>query len=81
MSPTETRAITLLETALKDFEKATGLSPRVALVPPKVFTRYERERAVLDGILPSETLSESLPPNWTSVRLIEHERVEEIEVY
>lgn len=75
------RALTMVETALKAFERQTKLIPRVALLPPDVFERYVQESRLLADVLPLDLMKEPPGPEWTEVRVIEHLRVKEIEVY
>lgn len=77
------RAITLVNRALWGFERETGLPPRVALLPWKLYRRWEAERANLAGILPETppVAGDMGEKDWVEVRVVEHEAAQTIEVY
>ncbi len=54
--------------------------PLVVLLPCRVFEQYSSERRLLDSVLPEMPESRD-PRDWTDVRVVEHERIQEIEVY
>lgn len=71
------KAITIIDEALSRFQRQTGLVPRVILVPPYLFQKWEAESKLLDEILPRAIASEG----WADVRMVEHELVKELEIY
>jgi hypothetical protein len=74
------KAITVVEYALRDFEQRSGLTPRVVLLPRKLFDQYAAESKVLAAALPD--LPEApRGPEWTDVRVVEHHGIRKIEVY
>lgn len=80
------KAITVVSEALARFEGQEGLTPRVALLPRRIFRQYESEVRRLEAVMPGATNTEwneptRREPGWTDVRLVEHEGIEEIEVY
>lgn len=74
------RATTLIHAALATFERESGLTPLVVLLPRRVFNQYVREQSLLASVLP-EAPEPKDPREWADVRVVEHERIEEIEVY
>jgi len=74
------KAITLIENALADFERRSGLSPRVVLLPRRVFEQYYQESKILESALP-ELPAPKDSQDWTDVRVVEHGFIEELEVY
>ncbi len=74
------KATKLIHEALALFEVASGLTPLVVLLPRRVFEQYSRERRLLDSVLPDSSAPRD-PREWADVRVVEHERIEEIEVY
>ena len=73
-------ATTLIHAALATFERESGLTPVVVLLPRLVFNQYVSEQSVLDSVLPEPSTLNN-PHEWADVRVVEHERIEEIEVY
>lgn len=73
------KAITVIERALCEFQAASGLLPRVILVPVELYQKYESERSVLDAVLGSEPPAEG--ENWTEIRVVEHDGIDALEVY
>lgn len=74
------RATKLIHDALSRFEQESGMVPLVVLLPCRVFEQYSSERRLLDSVLPEMPESRD-PRDWTDVRVVEHERIQEIEVY
>lgn len=76
------RAITTVDAALRRFEFETQLSPRVILLPRRVFKQFLIEKATVDAAMPYEPPPhEPIGGDWADVRVVEHEALEEIEVY
>jgi hypothetical protein len=76
------RAITVVDAALRRFEFETRLSPRVVLLPRRVFEQFLAEKATVDAAMPYEPPHPHCDdPEWADVRVVEHEGLEEIEVY
>lgn len=75
------KAITVINEALGEFERTTGLIPRVILLPRRIFRQYEQEQAVLDSIIPSVPPPPDDSREWADVRMVEHEALEQVEVY
>mgnify|MGYP001592314588 CR=1 FL=1 len=79
---TARQATTVIYDALARFERASGMPPRVVLLPRRVFDQYSRERVLLDSVLPDAAPPKPKDPReWSDVRVVENERSEEIEVY
>ena len=57
------------------------MTPRVILLPLRLFRQYAKEQEMLDGILPVARPYRPDDENWADVRVVEHEAVQEIEVY
>lgn len=74
------KAITVVDSALKEFERRSGLTPRVILLPRRIFEQYFREASLLAAILPDAPAPRD-EREWADVRVVEHEALEEIEVY
>ena len=74
------RATTVIHAALSNFEASTGLVPLVILLPRRVFDQYAREQDILASVIPDgpEVMGGR---EWAEVRIVEHESLEEIEVY
>ena len=70
----------MIHAALSKFEDESGLTPLVVLLPRRVFNQYVQEQAILSEALPDV---EPRDPGgeWADVRVVEYERIEEIEVY
>lgn len=75
------RAVTVVNGALSHFEHETGLAPRVILLPRRIFNRYVEERQVLDAVLPPVMIGRRDEREWCDVRIVEHEGLDEPEVY
>lgn len=73
-------AIAAVDAALRAFEDATNLAPRVIFIPRRLFSQYEAEQAILKGILP-ETGSLSPKGEWVEVQMVEHDTEQTIDVY
>lgn len=80
-SRTNDRATTVIHAALQSFERASGLTPVVVLLPRRVFDQYVREQKQIAAVLPPHPPMQKDPLEWADVRVVEHERIEEIEVY
>ncbi len=65
--------------ALSQFEAESGLAPLVVLLPSRLFSAYSAEAARLNAVLPAAR--EPRGPEWCDVRVVEHEQIDEIEVY
>ena len=79
-TPPIPKAITEIDVALRAFEQLYKIPPRVILLPTPLFERYAAEAAALDAVLPN--LGPMPPaPGWTDVRVVEHDAIQEIEVY
>lgn len=73
------KAITLVERALSDFERDNQMPPRVVLLPRRVFEQFEAEQMRIASVMPgAETVT---GPEWADVRVVEHEGLEDLEVY
>jgi len=57
------------------------MTPKVILLPWRLFEKYAREREALDSILPNVAAYKPDDEHWSDVRVVEHEAIEEIEVY
>lgn len=79
-SESHEKATTAVHAALQAFELASGLVPCVILLPRRIFSQYLREQTLLESVLP-EAPQPKDPREWADVRVVEHERIEEIEVY
>lgn len=75
------KAITLVDQALMQFARESGMTPRVILLPIRIFRQYEREANLLESVLPRAVPYKPDDEQWTDVRVVEHEAVETIEVY
>ena len=76
------RAITEVDRALRQFEFEMKMTPRVILLPRRVFEQFVSEQAVVDSAMPYEPPPrEPMGEDWADVRVVEHEALEEIEVY
>ena len=76
------RATTVIHAALSKFESESGLVPLVILLPRRVFNQYVVEQRVIADAMPELAAPAAKDPReWADVRVVEHERIEEIEVY
>lgn len=75
------KAITLVDQALMQFQRESGMAPRVILLPVRVFRQYEREASLLESVLPQARPYRPDDENWTDVRVVEHESIQSVEVY
>ena len=76
------RAITTVDAALRRFEFETQLSPRVILLPRRVFEQFLVEKATVDAAMPYESPHHRCEDDaWADVRVVEHEGIETPEVY
>lgn len=73
------RAITEIDTALREFEEETGMVPRVILLPEDLYRVYESEYNTLDKILPKLDAPDG--HTFAEVRVYENKEVGGIEVY
>ena len=78
---TNDHATKVIHAALQAFERESGLIPVVVLLPRRVFNQYVREQTVIEAALPPRPPVQKDPLEWADVRVVEHERIEEIEVY
>ena len=90
------KATTVIHAALSDFQVATGLIPRVVLLPRRVFEQYASEQALIESVMPSGP-DAGIPgcghgaggeggpvrgsDGWADVSEVEHSGIEWIEVY
>lgn len=74
------KAVTVVDEALRSFERESGLTPRVVLLPRRVFNEFVRESNILASVLPVDRNPKD-PREWADVRVVEHEQIESIEVY
>ena len=75
------KAITQVDQALVQFQRESGMVPRVILLPLRLFRQYAKEQEMLESVLPQARPYKPDDENWTDVRVVEHEAVKEIEVY
>ncbi len=75
------KAITLVDRALRQFEAQSGMTPRVILLPRRVYCQFEAESRLLEDVLPPVTIGRRERDEWADVRVVEHEAIEEVEVY
>ena len=75
------KAITLVDHALMEFQRQSGMTPRVILLPVRIFRQYEREANLLAGVLPQAKPYKPDDEHWTDVRVVEHEEIQYPEVY
>lgn len=73
-------ATKLIHDALRAFEAESGMVPVVVLLPRRIFEQYVREQRTLESVMPEVTVRQD-PREWADVRVVEHESIEEIEVY
>lgn len=78
---TPEKATTVIHAALQAFERASGLTPVVVLLPRRVFDQYVLEQRTIAAVLPPQPPMQKDPREWADVRVVEHESLEEIEVY
>lgn len=71
----------MIHAALSKFEDESGLTPLVVLLPRRVFNQYVQEQKMIASVLPEHPPMQKDPLEWADVRVVEHERIEEIEVY
>lgn len=64
-----------------EFVAQNGMAPRVILLPIRIFRQYAHESEMLESVLPRARAYKPDDDNWTDVRVVEHEAIEEIEVY
>ena len=78
-----TKAITVVEAALSEFERENQMSPRVILLPRELFRQFEEEQATIESVLPPVTIGrrERNDPAWADVRIVEHTEINSPEVY
>ena len=75
------KAITLVERMLTQFQRESGMVPRVILLPIRIFQQYAREASVLEDVLPKAQAYKPDDDQWAEVRVVEHEAIETPEVY
>lgn len=78
------RAVTLIENALATFQRENGLTPRVILLPRHISEKYFREISTIEALLPDTSHLAQAPGDaamWVDVRVVEHETIEDIEIY
>lgn len=75
------KAITIVDRALMQFAAQSGMTPRVILLPIRIFRQYEKEALMLESVLPKAKPYRPDDEQWADVRVVEHEAIEEIEVY
>ncbi len=79
-------ATTILNEAMREYHNRTGMVPKVALLAPWLYDKYEHEQRRLDGILPDGarlTPSDDVKHggDYADIRLLEDHRVQGIEVF
>jgi hypothetical protein len=77
-------AMQILNRAIDDYYKQTGLNPLVALLNPILFDKYAREKKILESVMPEGAKvseDEVRSGEFAHLRLIADEEVETVEVF